>query len=137
MQFGVYEITLVKEGFKPSTIPRLELLSWKPSILEFQMQPPDQSSLENIGPSGLPGTKPVPPAQQGPPIFGLVGEHVARPHSERRLQSLGSGLEASRRGNAPELVVNPPDNSLVDRQAVIIAMGDMKHIQRARLAADA
>ena len=47
------------------------------------------------------------------------------------------GLKRPAAENAPELVVNPPDNSLVDRQAVIIAMGDMKHIQRARLAADA
>ena len=32
-----------------------------------------------------------------------------------------------------ELVVNPPDNSVLDRRAIIIAMGDVKDIQRARL----
>ena len=137
MQFGVYEITLVKEGFKPSTIPRLELLSWKPSILEFQMQPPDQSSLENIGPSGLPGTKPVPPAQQGPPSSAWSASTWHDLNLKGRYNPLVLGLKRPAAENALELVVNPPDNAVVDRQAVIIAMGDMKDIQRARLAADA
>ena len=29
-------------------------------------------------------------------------------------------------------MINPPDNSIIDREQVIIAMGDVKDIQRAR-----
>jgi voltage-gated potassium channel len=31
-----------------------------------------------------------------------------------------------------DLLINPPDNSVVERQSILIAMGDMKDIQRAR-----
>jgi hypothetical protein len=54
-----------------------------------------------------------------------------------RYNLLVLGLKRPAAENAPELVVNPPDNAVVDRQAVIIAMGDMKDIQRARLDAEA
>jgi voltage-gated potassium channel len=41
------------------------------------------------------------------------------------------GLKNSAEKGA-ELVVNPPDNAVVPQGGVIIAMGDMKDIQRAR-----
>jgi hypothetical protein len=31
-----------------------------------------------------------------------------------------------------DLLITPPDNSVVERQSILIAMGDMKDIQRAR-----
>jgi voltage-gated potassium channel len=36
-----------------------------------------------------------------------------------------------------DLMINPPDNSILDREQIIIAMGDVKDIQRARLDAGA
>jgi voltage-gated potassium channel len=49
-----------------------------------------------------------------------------------RYNLLVLGLKLPVADSSPDLVVNPPDNSVVDRQAIIIAMGDMKDIQRAR-----
>ena len=54
-----------------------------------------------------------------------------------RYNLLVLGLKRPAAENAPELVVNPPDNAVVGRQAFIIAMGDMKDIQRARVDAGA
>jgi Trk K+ transport system NAD-binding subunit len=45
------------------------------------------------------------------------------------------GLTNRGAGSASDLVINPPDNAVVPSQGVIIAMGDMKDIQRARQAA--
>jgi voltage-gated potassium channel len=49
-----------------------------------------------------------------------------------RYNLLVLGLKRPAAEHSPELVVNPPDNSTVEREAVIIAMGDIKDIQRAR-----
>jgi voltage-gated potassium channel len=49
-----------------------------------------------------------------------------------RYNLLVLGLKRPATENSPELVVNPPDNSVVEREAIIIAMGDVKDIQRAR-----
>jgi len=54
-----------------------------------------------------------------------------------RYNLLVLGLKRPAVENAMELVVNPPDNAMVDRQAIIIAMGDVKDIQRARVDAGA
>jgi voltage-gated potassium channel len=51
---------------------------------------------------------------------------------KKRYNLLVLGLKRPVAENDPELVVNPPDNAVVDRQAIIIAMGDVKDIQRAR-----
>lgn len=45
------------------------------------------------------------------------------------------GLTNRGAGSDSDLVINPPDNAVVPSQGVIIAMGDMKDIQRARQAA--
>jgi len=42
------------------------------------------------------------------------------------------GLKNPGRSSGSDLVVNPPDNAVVSGRGVIIAMGDMKDIQRAR-----
>jgi len=47
------------------------------------------------------------------------------------------GLTNRGAGSGSDLVINPPDNAGVPSQGVIIAMGDMKDIQRARQAARA
>jgi voltage-gated potassium channel len=47
------------------------------------------------------------------------------------------GLTNRGAGSGSDLVINPPDNAVVPIQGVIIAMGDMKDIQRARQAARA
>jgi len=47
------------------------------------------------------------------------------------------GLTNRGTGSDSDLVINPPDNAVVPSQGVIIAMGDMKDIQRARQAARA
>ncbi|MBZ5720205.1 MAG: potassium channel family protein [Acidobacteriia bacterium] len=49
-----------------------------------------------------------------------------------RYNLLVLGLKKPRETEGPELVANPPDNSVVPGQGVIIAMGDLKDIQRAR-----
>lgn len=49
-----------------------------------------------------------------------------------RYNLLVLGLKRPAAENSPELLVNPPDDSVVGREAVIIAMGDVKDIQRAR-----
>ena len=49
-----------------------------------------------------------------------------------RYNLLVLGLKRPVAENSVDLLVNPPDNSVVDKQAIIIAMGDMKDIQRAR-----
>jgi voltage-gated potassium channel len=49
-----------------------------------------------------------------------------------RYNLLVLGLKRPVAENSSDLVVNPPDDSVVDRQAIIIAMGDVKDIQRAR-----
>ena len=54
-----------------------------------------------------------------------------------RYNLLVLGLKRPAVENAMELVVNPPDNAMVDRQAIIIAMGDVKDIHRARVDAGA
>lgn len=54
-----------------------------------------------------------------------------------RYNLLVLGLKSPAGESAPGLVVNPPDNSVVDRQSVIIALGDIKDIQRARQDASA
>ena len=45
------------------------------------------------------------------------------------------GLKLPGAGSALDLVVNPPDHAVLPQGAVIIAMGDVKNIQRARQAA--
>jgi voltage-gated potassium channel len=47
------------------------------------------------------------------------------------------GLTNRGAGSGSDLVINPPDNAGVPSQGVIIAMGDMKDMQRARQAARA
>jgi voltage-gated potassium channel len=49
-----------------------------------------------------------------------------------RYNLLVLGLKSPTGESVSELVVNPPDDAVVGRQAVIIAMGDMNDIQRAR-----
>jgi len=49
-----------------------------------------------------------------------------------RYNLLVLGLKRPVAENSPDLLVNPPDNSVVGSQAIIIAMGDVKDIQRAR-----
>jgi voltage-gated potassium channel len=49
-----------------------------------------------------------------------------------RYNLLVLGLKSPVGESAPGLVVNPPDNSVVNRQSVIIALGEIKDIQRAR-----
>jgi voltage-gated potassium channel len=48
-----------------------------------------------------------------------------------RYNLLVLGLK-SQAGDKAELVVNPPDDAVVNKQAVIIAMGDINDVQRAR-----
>jgi len=66
VQFGTYEVTLAKEGFKTLVIPHLELTKREPSVLELRMQALTEMVPENKGPSGLPGTQPTPPAATAP-----------------------------------------------------------------------
>ena len=47
------------------------------------------------------------------------------------------GLTNRGTGGDSDLIINPPDDAVVPSQGVIIAMGDMKDIQRARQAARA
>ena len=49
-----------------------------------------------------------------------------------RYNLLVLGLKRPLEENSTDLLVNPPDDSVVEKQAIIIAMGDMKDIQRAR-----
>ncbi len=42
------------------------------------------------------------------------------------------GMKKPGPSNVSDLVINPPDNALVPAQGVIIAMGEVKDIQRAR-----
>lgn len=49
-----------------------------------------------------------------------------------RYNLLVLGLKIPAADSASEVVVNPPDNAVVNTAAVIIAMGDVKDIQRAR-----
>jgi voltage-gated potassium channel len=49
-----------------------------------------------------------------------------------RYNLLVLGLKRPVAENSSDLLVNPPDNSVVGSQAIIIAMGDVKDIQRAR-----
>jgi len=49
-----------------------------------------------------------------------------------RYNLLVLGLKRPVAENSPDLLVNPPDNSVVGSQAIIIAMGDVKDIHRAR-----
>ena len=49
-----------------------------------------------------------------------------------RYNLLVLGLKNAAGADTPELTVNPPDTTVVAGQAIIIAMGDMKDIQRAR-----
>jgi voltage-gated potassium channel len=53
-----------------------------------------------------------------------------------RYNLLVLGLKRLAPDSSLDLLVNPPDNSLVDKQNIIIAMGDIKDIQRARQDAD-
>ena len=47
------------------------------------------------------------------------------------------GLKRPNAENAPELVINPPDETVIARQTVLITMGDLKDVHRARLDAGA
>jgi voltage-gated potassium channel len=49
-----------------------------------------------------------------------------------RYNILVLGVKRPAADSAADLLVNPPDNSVVDKQSIIIAMGDVKDIQRAR-----
>jgi voltage-gated potassium channel len=49
-----------------------------------------------------------------------------------RYNLLVLGLISPASDNAGELVVNPPDDAIVNQPAVIIAMGDVKDVERAR-----
>jgi voltage-gated potassium channel len=49
-----------------------------------------------------------------------------------RYNLLVLGVKRPATDGSADLLINPPDNSVVDRQSIIIAMGDMKDIQRAR-----
>jgi len=47
------------------------------------------------------------------------------------------GLKRARAENVPELLINPPDDTVLERETVIITMGDLKDVQRARTEAGA
>ena len=49
-----------------------------------------------------------------------------------RYNLLVLGVKRPTTEGSSDLQVNPPDQSVVDRQFVLIAMGDIKDIQRAR-----
>jgi voltage-gated potassium channel len=49
-----------------------------------------------------------------------------------RYNLLVLGLKRPLAGDSSDLLINPPDNSILDKEQIIIAMGDVKDIQRAR-----
>ena len=49
-----------------------------------------------------------------------------------RYNLLVLGLKRPLAGDSSDLLINPPDNSVLDKEQIIIAMGDVKDIQRAR-----
>ncbi len=47
------------------------------------------------------------------------------------------GLKRPNAQNVPELMINPPDDTIISGRTVLITMGDLKDVQRARLDAGA
>ena len=54
-----------------------------------------------------------------------------------RYNLLVLGLKRPLAEDSSDLLINPPDNSILEKEQIIIAMGDVKDIQRARLDAGA
>ena len=66
------------------------------------------------------------------PASPWMGKELHTLNLKSRYNILILGLKGPAKDSFSDLLVNPPDNSVIDKQNIIIAMGDVKDIQRAR-----
>jgi voltage-gated potassium channel len=71
------------------------------------------------------------------PTSPWAGSALHQLNLKGRYNLLVLGLKRPLAQDSSDLLINPPDNSIIDREQIIIAMGDVKDIQRARLDAGA
>jgi len=66
------------------------------------------------------------------PTSPRAGSALHELNLKGRYNLLVLGLKRPLAEDSSDLLINPPDNSILDREQIIIAMGDVKDIQRAR-----
>jgi voltage-gated potassium channel len=66
------------------------------------------------------------------PTSPWAGSALHELNLKGRYNLLVLGLKRPLAEDSSDLLINPPDNSILDKEQVIIAMGDVKDIQRAR-----
>ncbi len=66
------------------------------------------------------------------PASPWAGRALHELNLKGRYNLLVLGLKRPLTESSSDLLINPPDNSILDREQIIIAMGDVKDIQRAR-----
>ena len=66
------------------------------------------------------------------PTSPWAGSALHELNLKGRYNLLVLGLKRPLADDSSDLLINPPDNSILDKEQIIIAMGDVKDIQRAR-----
>jgi voltage-gated potassium channel len=66
------------------------------------------------------------------PTSPWAGSALHELNLKGRYNLLVLGLKRPLAEDSSDLLINPPDNSILDKEQIIIAMGDVKDIQRAR-----